>query len=343
MGHPAIDNQTGFAFEPLSLLDEEARPLVVPLIKGTFSIVPDGRCTVAAEQVPICLDGETFGDDPEVSSYKYEPEVSFFKPATDVILNGHAYPPKAGATEVMVGFRVGPMQKQARVSGDRVWFRVAGQVSATRPLKFDRIQLQYERAFGGWDRTHPDPTKHTFEPRNPVGVSYRKGGKFEEGMRLPNIEDPRGLLQSFGDRVPPAGFGFVSPNWHPRAELAGTYDEKWEKTRSPLLPKDFDRRHLNAASVGLVAPGFLRGDEPVVAQGVTPRGPLSFLLPGVPPPAVRVSVRGGADRQLETRLDTVIVEPDEMRVMLFWRALLALPTGPHDVRAIEVTATPARR
>jgi hypothetical protein len=54
-------------------------------------------------------------------------------------------------------------------------------------------------------------------------------------------------------------------------------------------------------------------------------------------------VRGGVDQRLQTNLDTVIVEPDEMRVLLLWRAHLVLPTGPHDVKAIEVTATPSSR
>jgi hypothetical protein len=338
MGHPAIENKTPYAFEPLFLLDEEARPLLVTLVKATFAIGPDGRCTVAEEQVPVNMEGETFGEDPEVSSYKYEPEVAFFKPATDVVLNGHAYAPRARATELTVSLRVGPVQKHARVSGDRVWFRVAGQVSATRAIEFERIPLQYERVFGGWDRTHPDSARHTFEPRNPVGVSYRPSGKFEEGVRLPNLEDPKVPMRSYGDRPPPTGFGFVSPHWQPRAPLAGTYDKRWAEDRSPLLPKDFDRRHLNAASPGLVAPSYLRGDETVAVVGVTPRGGLSFALPGAEPPAVRVGLRDGADQRLETNLDTVIIEPDEMRVLLFWRAHLTLRTGPHDVGAIEVTA-----
>ena len=343
MGHPAIENKTPYAFEPLFLLDEEARSVLVAVVKATFALTTQGRCAVAQEQIPVNVGGETFGEDPETSSYKYEPEVAFFKPSTDIVLNGHACAPRTGVAEMMVSIRVGPVQKQARVSGERVWFKAAGQVSATRPIEFERIPLQYERAFGGWDRTHPDAARHDFEPRNPVGVSYRSSKRFEEGVRLPNLEDPKALMRNYGDRPPPSAFGFISPHWQPRAPLAGTYDARWQKERSPLLPKDFDRRHLNAASPGLVAPGYLRGDEAVTATGVTPRGSLSFTLPGAPPPAVRVTLRGGSDQRLQTRLDTVIVEPDEMRVLLLWRANLTLATGPHDVGAIEVTASPPPR
>lgn len=200
------------------------------------------------------------------------------------------------------------------------------------------MPLIYERAFGGWDRTHPDKNLHTCELRNPVGVGFSSGKVFEDGLRLPNLEDPRRPLRNFGEKPPPAGFGFVAPHWHPRAALAGTYDEAWTKSRAPLLPKDFDTRHMNAASPGLVAPGYLRGDEPVTAVGVKPDGQhFSFLLPGVRPPVARVALTYGDAKLVATNLDTVILEPDDNRVLLLWRACVVLRSGPHDVREIEVS------
>lgn len=342
MGHPELQNHTPFAFEALFLADEEFRPLIVPLVKATFTIRDDGRCARADEQVPPNLEGACWGDDPETSSYRYEPEVAFTKPATDVVLIGHAWAPDTRTTEMRVGLRVGALSKQLLVTGDRAWFRSAGLVSATKPRPFEKIPLVYERAFGGWDRGHPDAARHTFEARNPVGTGYRAAGGFEEGLKLPNVEDPRAPISGFGDRPPPAGFGFVSPHWKPRAQLAGTYDEAWQKGRAPLLPRDFDRRHLNAASAGLVADGYLRGDETVAGVGLTPSGRLHFALPGVPPPPVEIELADGGAHRPEVHLDTVIIEPDERRVMLLWRGHLALRTGPHDVKRIAVgTEVPA--
>jgi hypothetical protein len=338
VGHPNVTNGTPFAFEPLQLLDEECRPLLVALVKGTFAIGPDGRCARAEQQIGISLAGEARGEDPATSSFKYEPEVAFFKPATDVIMNGHAYATRSGTTETTVSLRVGPVQKQVRVSGERAWYRAAGKIGATRAAPFDKIPLTYERAFGGWDRGHADPDRHTCEPRNPVGVGYRASGIFEEQLRLPNLEAPDQPLRALGDRPPPAAFGFVSPHWQPRAALAGAYDERWQKQRAPLLPEGFDRRHCNAASPGLIAPGYLRGDEPVTVTGATPGGgTLSFNLPGLPPPAVRVVLKAGAAQRLVTNLDTVIIEPDERRVLMLWRTHLVLRSGPHDLIAIEVS------
>jgi hypothetical protein len=336
MGHALIDNHTPYFFEALHLVDEEFRPVVTAVVKATFHIRADGRCERAEEQPPLKAEGETWGGDPDTASYKYEPEVAFFKPSTDVVLVGCARAPRSGTTELQVGVQVGAARSTAMVFGDRVWFRVAGSPAISRPAPFEEIPLVYERAFGGRDEKDPDPSRHVREPRNPVGTGLRR--EFAEDIRLPNIESPSELIRQWGDRPTPVGFGFVSPHWHPRAALAGTYDEAWQNDRAPLLPLDFDRRHMNAASAGLVTPRYLHGDEPVTAMGVTHRGTLSFTLPGVPPPSLLLALRDAPDVRLETNLDTVIIEPDAQRVTLFFRALHTLRSGPHDLKAIEVGA-----
>jgi hypothetical protein len=334
MGHPAIENKSPYSLEVLFLVDEEFRPLIVPLVKGTFDVRPEG-CRLAEKQLPVNVSGECWGEDPETSSYKYEPEVAFFKPATDVVLIGSAHPPRGRAAEMTLMLSVGALRKELRIIGDRQWFRTLGGVAVTPPAPFDKMPLLYERAFGGWDRRHLDARQHAFESRNPVGTGFRLS--FEEGLRLPNIEDPRALLRSFGDRPPPAGVGFVSPHWQPRAGLAGTYDAKWQAERAPLLPADFDRRHLNAASAGLVAPGYLRGGEQVIAEGVVPEGTWSFALPVVPAPRVKVTRKDERDIDLEANLDTVILEPEDRRLQLLWRTHATLRTGPHDVGSLEIS------
>jgi hypothetical protein len=336
MSHPLVENHTKLAFQLLLLADEEGRPLVVPVLKGTFDIQADGRCTLAEEQAPIEVSGKCWGDDPEKSSYRYEPEVAFFKPGTDVVLNGHACAPHSRATQVQVGLTVGPARKTALVQGDRVWFRSSAGPVISRPVPFEKVPLVYERAFGGWDKRDPDPNRHACEPRNPVGAGFRL--TFEDGAALPNLEDPAALISSLADRPSPVGFGFVSPHWQPRAALAGTYDASWQKLRAPFLPTDFDRRHLNAASPGLVVGGYLRGGEQVTAMGVTPRGTLAFTLPSGPPPKVRVVRRLEPDLELRPNLDTVIIEPDESRLYLLWRAHAPLRNGPHDLKMIHMDA-----
>ena len=339
MPHPDIDNRTPFAFEPVFIADEDLRPVVVTLIKATYDFDLQGGLQLAEEQIPVNLTGEPWTD-ATVSSYKYEPEIALCKLATDVVLIGHAQPPQVGATQVDVGLRVGPVQKVARVFGERFWVLTDGGVSKSRVAALRPTPLMWENAFGGLDEPHSTPELTQLEPRNPVGTGFGKPlTKNGDRLRLPSIEDPSQLIGEYGAVVPPCGFGFTSPNWHPRAGFSGTYDERWNKGRKPMLPEDFDRRFFNAAPPGLVAPGYLQGNEEVVVLNTTLAPRLAFRLPGVSPPQCRVALRNQPDTELPTNLDTLIVNTDDQQLILLWRAYTLAAGGPHDVAAIEVAST----
>src|SRR6476619_4469416 len=117
MSHPLIENKTRFEFAPVFVTNEEARPLAVFPIKSTYRITSNGL-EVSPEQLAVNLTGEYWGD-PDVSSYKYEPEGVPFKPATDVALIGHSYAQTGATRSVEVSLRVGPVAKKVRVVGDR--------------------------------------------------------------------------------------------------------------------------------------------------------------------------------------------------------------------------------
>ncbi|QDE98866.1 DUF2169 family type VI secretion system accessory protein [Myxococcus xanthus] len=337
MGHPRIENETPFVFEPLPLADEEMRPLLTLVVKATFALKAGQEPTVAPEQVPLHLAGERWKGS-ELASYRYEPEAAFFKPTTDVALVGHAHAPRGGQRELVVSLQVGPVQKSVRVLGDRVWVKSLGSISITKPVPFETIPLQYERAFGGWDRSHPEPAHHAFDARNPIGRGFRaRHSRFEEGLRLPNLEDPLDPIQSWGQRPSPAGFGFLSPEWQPRASLAGTYDARWNQARKPFLPANFDRRFLNAATPALIAPAYLQGTEPVTVINACAEGRLGFRLPGLPPPRVLISRLREADTELALNLDTIIIDTDAMHLLLLWRGMLSLRRDPTEVTALRVT------
>jgi len=337
MGHPEIINQTPFEFAPLFVADEDGRPIVATVIKATLMVSAQGEVTRAEQQEAISFAGEYYGE-PGESSMRREPEVAFVKPGTDCVLQGHATAVRR-VTHVDVGFRIGPLQKVARVTGDRRWEPglVGKRISAPQP--FERLPLVYERAFGGWDRTPEKEGDHSFEPQNPVGVGFvAKRGKFVPGAPLPNIEDPKKPLTSHGGHVATVGFGFVGYDWQPRAGFAGTYDEAWERERAPLLPKDFDRRFFQGASPGLTADRPFQGNEPVSVIGATPEGRWDFRLPGIGAPTCEVATHYGPTQALQTVLDTVIVDADARQVLLLWRAHMALRQGPHDVAAITIAA-----
>jgi hypothetical protein len=342
MAHPEIDNRTPFAVAPLFIADEDGRPIVAPIIKATFDVSLRGEVTLGAKQAPVDFKGKLHGE-PVKSSPRLEPETAFIKVATDCVVLGHAVSVRP-TTQMDVGVRIGSVAKAARVTGNRWWVEGAVGLTMSSPEPFQLMPLVYERAFGGWDRTPEKEDDHRFEQRNPVGVGFvGERGVPLAGSPAPNIEDPSQMLTSPNGRATPVGFGFLGLEWQPRAQFAGTYDEAWTTTRAPLLPKDFDRRFFNAASHGLVAPGYLRGDEWVQAFGVTPEGTWEFRLPGIEAPTVTVAVRLRGDVLLQTNLDTVIVDADARQLTLIWRAFTSLRSGPHDVSAIRIATTTAVR
>jgi hypothetical protein len=343
MGHPEIENGTPFAFEPVFVTDEDGRPLFVPVLKASYDVTARGL-QLAPEQAPVCLAGEPWGDDPKTSSWRLEPEATRAKPASDVVLLGSAVATKPSTTEVLVAFQVGPARAALRVLGERAFFKSVGSVGMTKPMPFERIPLRWERAFGGWDRSNPDEKKHEREARNPIGVGFRSShGRYEDGLRAPNLEDPARPFKGWGDRPAPAGVGFTSADWEPRVKHAGTYDKKWKEERAPLLPKDFNKRFLNSAAPGLVLPGHLRGDESVVAAGVSPTGGVSFKLPGVGPASVQAEHTGRADANIPLALDTVVLDTDAGKLFLLWRGELVVrePTALRSIRVMSGPGTPA--
>jgi len=336
MAHPEINNDSPYVYDSLHSNDENGDAILVAIVKATFAIDKTSQLVLADEQADITYTGETWqGNDN--GAYIYEPETAFIKPTSDIVLVGHAHAPKRGATKVEVSLNVGAYEKTVRVFGDRKWGKLFGIVTISSAQPFEKIPLVYEKAFGGWDRNDPDAHKHKFEPRNPVGTGYHGRHHLQEGMPLPNLEDPYDLIKKYSDKPAPAGFGFISPNWQPRVKYAGTYNAKWQEERMPLLPLNFDRRFFNAASPGLITSGYLRGDEQVVIKNASTKGTLAFKLPGVPPPVVNVALRGFKKHTLTTNLDTVIINTDEDKVFLIWRHYLHVRNGPQDVVSIGIT------
>ena len=66
------------------------------------------------------------------------------------------------------------------------------------------MPITYERSFGGWDQTDPDPSKQRLYRPNPVGSGFATKAQHLEGQLLPNVEVPSHLISSWKDRPPPA-------------------------------------------------------------------------------------------------------------------------------------------
>lgn len=328
-----LRNRTAYPIAVVPFLKKDGRGVVAAIVKGTFDLPAGGATPVLAdEQLPIAYADEYFEEEEAPASIRSAGDAVPLKPGTDVALVGHAYSPGGKTKTLDVQLQAGPLQQTIRVFGARAWYRALGSWKISAPLPFDRMPLRYEFAFGGTDTRDADPAKHGRDPRNPVGMGFSfDGGKGDvDGLRLPNLEHPAAPIKSRSDRPPVCGFGFINCQWEPRVRYAGTYDEEWERTRNPLLPEDFDDRFYNAAHSGLVATPHLSGGDPFRLINGSKEGDLRFNLPNK-----RISVTVVMKDRSQTHpsvLDTVVVEPDEQRLTLTWRA--TFDCG-HDLTTID--------
>jgi hypothetical protein len=258
--------------------DPSGSPVLVVVVKATYTVLGDGRVRLAGVQIPPTAADVSLGE-PGRSSIVQETDFATWKPKTDLLLSGHAYAPGGRPTEVVdAQMSVGPLTKTVRVFGDRIWkpgLVLGYEISS--PARFTRMPLVYERAFGGVDTTEEDDPRT--ELRNPVGRGFHRlnAGNIE-GSLLPNLENPKELIRNPYETPEPAGFGPLGRAWMPRVTYAGTYDDAWKEKRFPFLPEDFSDRYFQSAPADQIV-GPLKGGEKVTLRNLTPDGVLEFALP----------------------------------------------------------------
>jgi len=309
-----------FATAVLPLTRFDGEPCLTVIAKGTF-VFDQGKVEPAAEQVPIAY-GDSLLDEQDGGGVFYESDIVVFKACTDIVLQAQAYAPEGRPAEwVKVGLKVGPVEKQLLVFGDRFWNHagvLSRKYTKTRTRPFVHRPIIYQDAFGG-----VDPTTGQYCRNNPSGKGFfsKKTRQKAAGMPLPCIEDPGQLIRTIEDHPTPVGLGFYHRAWQPRAAYTGSYDETWRKTRSPLPPEDFDVRYYNGAHPDLQVKGYLRGDEPVELHNLTPEGEVAFALPGIIPKCrvERTKAEKHKKEFVEMHLDTIFMEPDKKCFCLVWR------------------------
>ena len=335
-----LNNKSSLIAAILVLPDPEGVESIYTVVKATYAI--GSSLELDDQQLPIYFKDEFYGD-PLCSSVKFPSDTSLMKPGTDVLLHGNAWAPAGQpVTESRVRLKVGSIDKTVIVTGDRFWETGVVGTSMSAPEPFETIPLMWERSFGGSDSELNNPDRHAGIPENPVGVGFRmSNGTIElDGMKLPNLELETARVQSWKDRPAPGGFAALAPNYEPRLSFAGTYDDQWQKERLPYLPIDFNPLFFQCAPEGQVTSEFLRGDEIVSVSGASQIGRLEFQLPGVVP---QISYTVGNQPQPQpVQLDTLLIEPDENRVSLVWRAVLKTNNKTLQVNEVAVNVVNAR-
>lgn len=310
-----LNNTTPFAANMALFPNEHGIDTLYLVTKATFNI--GSQWTLADIQAPP-LEADEYWGEPNESSLKMPSDMHIGKNATDIILIGNAYAPNEQSVKQLdVTLNVGELTKTVRVFGNRVWQN--GQISV--PQKFESMPIIYEKAFGGSDTSRDDSPM--FDERNPFGVGYAGNRSVEEmnGVALPNLEDPKSLIQSISDAPDPACFAPVASGWKPRQNYAGTYDNNWQTERAPYLPKDFNKKFCNSAHEDLIYSGFLQGGEIVQISNMHPAGSIQCQLPSIKILS-KIKLEGKV-YQPEFNLETLIIEPNDLTLSMTWRAAFA--------------------
>jgi len=323
-----LKNNTPFAASMVLLPDANGVDTLFVMVSATFSI---GAELSLLETQPPPHAADVYWGAPSKSSLKYASDHHLGKLATDIVLVGDACAPRGQqVTQLDVDLSVGSVTKIVRVFGDRYW-RDGG---ITAPKPFVKMPLVYERAYGGVHLV--EGAIDSAEPRNPVGRGHA-GKRSESDMHdvlLPNLEDPSQLIQTHTDQPTPACFGFCAPHWQPRAAYAGTYDDAWQNTRAPYMPKDFDARFFNMAHPDLIYPGFLQGGEMVKIARMHPDSDLQFELP-----QRRFSVEVNIDGKITQpalNMETLLLQPNALQMSMVWRGAVPCDKKGLKIRHIRI-------
>ena len=330
-----LNNTTPFAAERTWVRDQNGAEIWLVAVRCCFLIQSDGQQILAPEQTKVSRIPK-FNGDPTLSSLIDECDLVHKKHKTDVLVYGHAYS-RSGRpiTYQDVRLKVANIDKSLRIQGDRYWQGGMLGISLSSPEPFIQMPIVYERAFGGTDLKDHNSKEHCWEPRNPVGTGFATRKEHLVDTLAPNIEHPDKPYQDWRKGYP-AGFGPIARHWSPRVELAGTYDDKWENTRKPLLPSDFNELFYQCAPEDQQVDNFLNGGEAVQLYNMTPDGYLGFHLPRITL-AFSTSFYDGTSEQHRAVFHTLNLYPDKRRFEMVWHSQLPCHHKVNKLKETRIT------
>ena len=309
--------------EMTTALDVKGREHLVLVIKASWQIPLAGQRPRPIAPSPLSPADEFYGA-PGESAMRYGGDFARFKPRCDVLLDACAHAPDGKPVrELLVGFKLGKLQKGIKVLGPRTWRKRLGMLGLSDPEPFVSMPLHYGMAFGG-TRQYPKSRDETLSEallENPSGIGW--AGPQTSG----NLDDvPAPSLEAMGDPITsptgkhkPTAFSAVGRHWQPRPQYAGTYDAKWLHDVCPFLPEDFDEQYNQCAPQDQQIDYPKGGEEVVLANMVPGRSSVHFQLPRLDTMQVRILRKDYTIDVPTAVVDTLYFEPDQGRFSAVWR------------------------
>lgn len=319
--------------------DKTGRESLLVVAKGAYGIPdqPNRKPFLLEEQVPLTM-VDVFTGEPGFSALRYENDFAPSKRRCDVLLNGCCYAPGGKPAQyVVVALKVGSLVKSFKVAGDRVYKAGLLGQKVSDPQPFTVLPITYDNAYGGVDVPEEEPATHQWYGLNHAGIGFHPGASAAhlDGKPLPNTEEVNNPVSRPKGSYRPMSFGPVGRSWQQRIRFAGTYDQQWLDNQFPFLPEDFDTRYFQSAPEDQQIDHPLGGEE-VILVHLTPEGRTAFRLPPDLHLPVLFHRREGGLTEVPAMVDTVLLEPDEGRLTLVWRASMPLRRSIREVTRVTL-------
>ncbi|WP_157994798.1 DUF2169 family type VI secretion system accessory protein [Paracoccus tegillarcae] len=309
-------------------------------VAALFEVNSQGICQSIGVQPEIRLTDELIGPEDPPLELKRQADFLPFKPGTDVTVLAEAVAPSGRPEQSWYcGIRGAGLEARLRVHGPRRWQEIGRLVQPGPAEPVSTVRLSWRSAWGGAEVGADGKLTGEVDSRNPIGAGYAARGAERAmiGVLVPQVEAADEPIVSVFHASEPAGVAPVAPISSWRANFAGTYDEKWQKTVHPFLPRDFDPRFYQCAPPLLRSANHLCGDEKFEMVNLHAKYPrLSVSLPSLAFGAV-ASYRDGNRLRMPLALDGVHFEllGPKPQVRLTWRTSFLWYSG---ITAMDVGA-----
>lgn len=321
--------------------DQNARTFWCVWLKARFEL-RDGKPAFYAPSQSDPLPGARYVKENGVDVMAADADLCLPKPQIDLIAHARAYAPGGRYDQPFeAALGLGPVQKRIKISPPGVFARNGRpQYAPSDAAKSGPVSLSYAAAYGG-QGLDPNGAPTLFED-NPIGAGFVPPKGDPAGVALPRLSLPSQDIQRADRAIAPISFGPIPREWAKRRRLGGTYDQAWERSRSPLFPADLDPnfwqaapldqrlepREIDGATLSLsnmLPPehhSSARGDQGAPAPFQCPLPQLDFEL--------STRFRGGW-HDSEMRLQTIHIDGEAAQLCLTYLGALPIEAVQNDV------------